>query len=167
MALMNDCKYGHDIHDGIIQLSLLRSSTYPNPEADQGKIPVIYSLVPHAGTLSDTDVAMQAYYLNYPMTAIKASGDADLLPLSFSAVSLNTDNVICETVKKAERDDSTIIRLYESKNVRTATEICLGIPASEVFLCDMMENEIEKLELQDQKVNVTLNGFEIITLKIK
>ena len=86
---------------------------------------------------------------------------------AITAGSLNTDNVICETVKKAERDDSTIIRLYESKNVRTATEICLGIPASEVFLCDMMENEIEKLELQDQKVNVTLNGFEIITLKIK
>ena len=25
VAILNDCKYGHDIHDGVITLSLLRS----------------------------------------------------------------------------------------------------------------------------------------------
>jgi alpha-mannosidase len=44
VSLMNDCKYGHDIHDGVMQLSLLRSPTYPNPEADQGEIPFTYSI---------------------------------------------------------------------------------------------------------------------------
>ncbi|MBR5738544.1 MAG: alpha-mannosidase, partial [Lachnospiraceae bacterium] len=32
VSLLNDCKYGHDVHDGVIQLSLLRSPTYPDPE---------------------------------------------------------------------------------------------------------------------------------------
>ncbi len=167
VALMNDCKYGHDIHDGVIQLSLLRSPTYPNPEADQGKIPVTYSLVPHIGTLNETDVASQAYYLNYPMTAVKASGKQDILPLSFSALSLSSENVICETVKKAERDNDTVIRLYESQNKRTSAVITLGIPANEVYLCDMMENEIKPIEISNGKITVDFNGFEIITLKVK
>ena len=38
VALLNDCKYGHDIHDGEMVLSLLRSPTYPDPNgSDLGK----------------------------------------------------------------------------------------------------------------------------------
>ncbi|MBQ8356908.1 MAG: alpha-mannosidase [Clostridia bacterium] len=167
MALMNDCKYGHDIHDGVMQLSLLRSPTDPNPEADQGLIPVTYSLLPHAGTLSETDVAKQAYYLNYPMTAVAATGDKDTLPTAFSALSLDKDNVICETVKQAEKGEDTVLRLYECKNRRTRTTLTLGIPAKQVFLCDMMEREQTELPVTDGKVELSLSGFEILTLKIK
>ncbi|MBQ8341010.1 MAG: alpha-mannosidase, partial [Clostridia bacterium] len=167
VALMNDCKYGHDIHDGVIQLSLLRSPTDPNPEADQGLIPVTYALVPHEGTLADTDVAKEAYYLNYPMTALPATGEFDSLPTSFSALSLDAENVICETVKKAERDEDTVLRLYECKNRRTKTTLTLGLPAKQVFLCDMMERELCELPLVDGKVHLTLSGFEIVTLKVK
>lgn len=167
VAIMNDCKYGHDIHDGVIQLSLLRSPTYPNPEADQGEISMVYSLVPHEGTLAQTDIAKDAYYLNYPMTAVPAAGDADSVPLEFSAVSTNAENVICEVVKQAEKCQDTIIRMYESKNRRTEVLLTLGLPATNVFVCDMMENEIEKLNVVDGKLALSLNGFEIVTLKIK
>lgn len=167
VAIMNDCKYGHDIHDGVIQLSLLRSSTWPNPEADQGEIAFAYSIVPHESTLANTDIAKQAYYFNYPMTAVRATGESDSLPLSFSALSTDVDNVICEVVKQGEKCQDTIVRLYEHKNMRTSTTLTLGLPAKEVYLCDMMENELEKLELIDGKVKVNFNGFEIITLKIK
>ena len=167
VAIMNDCKYGHDIHDGVIHLSLLRAPTYPNPEADQGEIDFAYSIVPHEGRIADTDVAKQAYYLNYPMTAVAATGNGDKLPLSFSALSLDVDNVICEVVKQGEKCEDTVVRLYECKNKRTNAAITFGLPAKEVFLCDMMENELEKLEVADGKVNVRFNGFEIITLKIK
>ncbi len=167
VALMNDCKYGHDIHDGVIQLSLLRSSTWPNPEADQDEIPVTYSLVPHEGDLGSTDVHMQAYYLNYPMVALAAKGNTDSIPLFFSAMSVDCDNVICETVKEAEHDGDTVIRMYECKNKRTRATVSLGIPASRVFLCDLMENELCELPVSDGKVEVSLGGFEILSLKIK
>ena len=36
VALLNDCKYGHDISGNVIRLSLLRASTWPDPEADRG-----------------------------------------------------------------------------------------------------------------------------------
>ena len=167
VTLMNDCKYGHDIHDGVIQLSLLRSPTDPNPEADQGRIPVTYSLYPHEGTLADTDVPMQAYYLNYPMTAVAATGEKDTLPTAYTALSLDADNVICETVKQAEKGEGTVLRLYECRNRRTKTTLTLGIPAGRVFLCDMMERELSELPVKDGCVGLTLGGFEILTLKVK
>ena len=36
VSVLNDCKYGWDIHDNVIRLSLLRSPIAPDPEADQG-----------------------------------------------------------------------------------------------------------------------------------
>ena len=166
VALMNDCKYGHDIHDGVIRLSLLRSPTDPNPEADQGEIPMTYSLMPHKGNLAQTDVHVQAYYFNYPMVAVAATGEQDALPTAFSALSLDTENVICETVKQAERGAGTVLRLYECKNRRTKTTLTLGLPASKVFACDMMERELTELPLVDGKVELHFSGFEILTLKV-
>ncbi|MAH64254.1 MAG: alpha-mannosidase 2c1, partial [SAR324 cluster bacterium] len=36
VALLNDCKYGHKLHDNVINLHLLRSPTQPDPDADLG-----------------------------------------------------------------------------------------------------------------------------------
>lgn len=41
-ALMNDCKYGYDIHDGEMRLTLLRSPSFPNT-VDQGYHEFTYS----------------------------------------------------------------------------------------------------------------------------
>ncbi|MBE6703419.1 MAG: alpha-mannosidase [Ruminococcaceae bacterium] len=167
VTLMNDCKYGHDIHDGVMQLSLLRSPTNPNPEADQGVIPVTYALLPHQGTLAETDVPMQAYYLNQSMTAVAAAGEADTLPTAYCPMSLDKDNVICETVKQAEDGEGTVLRLYECRNRRTKATLSLGLPAKQVFVCDMMEREQAELPLVNGRVALTLGGFEILTLKVK
>lgn len=163
---MNNCKYGYDIHDGTMQLSLLKCGTFPNDEADQGDHDFIYSLYPHDGKLTDSDVIKEAYYLNFPMTAIKACGETDTLPSSFSAISVNCDNVVCETIKKAEESDDIIVRLYESKNIRKSAEIAFGFDVKEVKLCDLIENEIDTLNVTNNSVSVDFNGFEIITLKL-
>jgi alpha-mannosidase len=48
VSLLNDCKYGHDIKDNVIRLTLLKSATYPDVEADQGEHVFTYSLLPLA-----------------------------------------------------------------------------------------------------------------------
>ena len=35
VSLLNDCKYGHDVRENVLRLSLLRSSIDPDPAADQ------------------------------------------------------------------------------------------------------------------------------------
>ena len=53
VALLNDCKYGYDIHGNVMRLSLLRSPGWPDPESDQGAHRFSYALFPHAGDLRD------------------------------------------------------------------------------------------------------------------
>ncbi len=166
VSLLNDCKYGHDIHDGVMQLSLLRSPTWPDPQADQGEMCFTYALCPHAGKLTDSDTARLAYLLNDPMTAVAATGDEDRIPLAFSTVTVDSDHILCETVKEEEHGNATILRMYEHKNIRSRTEISLGIPATRVFLCDLMENELVELPLKDGKFQYDFSGFEIATFKI-
>ncbi len=166
VSIINDCKYGHDIHDSVIMLSLLKCPTHPDETADQGEIPFVYSIYPHKGSFADCDTAKKAYYMNYPVKAVKTTGEANEIPESFSAVTLNADNVICETVKDAEDSSGTVIRLYESKNCRTKLEIKTDITFQKAYLCDLSENELEELDVQNGVIKTNINGFEILTVKL-
>jgi alpha-mannosidase len=54
VSLLNDCKYGHDIHDNVMRISLLRSPTHPDPEADQGEAPLQLQPLPPQRRLGRT-----------------------------------------------------------------------------------------------------------------
>ncbi|MBQ8388102.1 MAG: alpha-mannosidase [Clostridia bacterium] len=167
VALMNDCKYGYDIHDGVMRLSLFKCGTYPNEVADQGIHKFTYSLMPHEGRLCDSDVLREAYYLNYPMTAVAATGDKSALPERFSVLTVDRDNVVCETVKQAEDSEDVIVRLYEAQNIRGRAKVTFGLPVKRVTLCDLMENELATLPVENNSVTLDVKGFEIVTLKLE
>jgi alpha-mannosidase len=166
VALLNDCKYGYDIHDGTMQLSLLKCGTDPNPEADQGEHRFTYSLYPHTGTLVQSDVAHAAYLLNDPLTAIPACGDADRIPTSFSLLSVESDHVMCETVKEAEEGDDVVLRVYEYKNMKDTVEITLGFDVERAELCDMLEGNGCEVAVSGRTLRLPISGFEILTLRL-
>ena len=64
VALLNDCKYGYDIRDGVMRLSLMYDM--PDPAADQGAHRMTYSLLPHTGDWRN-EVPAAAYDLNDPV----------------------------------------------------------------------------------------------------
>lgn len=167
VSLINDCKYGHDIHDGVMLLSLLRSPTELNPESDQGEIPFTYALCPHAGTLAESDTVRFAQELNNPAELLPATGDATTLPLSFTAAKVDAENVLCDTVKAAEDGNGTILRFYECKNRRVRAKIHTDLPVKSLFLCDLMENEIGEIPVKDGDFEYDFRGFDIVTFKIK
>ncbi len=69
VSLMNDCKYGYDIKDGEIRLTLLKSGIEPNPVADQEEHWFTYSIYPHAGDWKTASTTRAAYSLNVPLRA--------------------------------------------------------------------------------------------------
>ena len=167
VSIVNDCKYGHDIHDGVITLSLLRSPTYPAENADQGEIRFTYSICPHKGTLRESDTVRTAYALNYPLTAIRAEGEKSVIPERFSAVDTGRGNVVCETVKESEDGKANIIRLYECGNIKTRVSLSTDLKFSKAYLCDLQENPIRELEVVDGKINTELRGFEIVSVRLE
>lgn len=72
-----------------------------------------------------------------------------------------------ETVKRAEDDDSMIVRMYESFGGRCTAGINVAESFERAYLCDLMENEEQPLELKDGKVTLELGAFEIATIKFK
>ena len=63
VSLLNDCKYGYDIKDQTIRLSLLKAAIYPDPTADQGEHEFTSSL-PHQGDWRVGQTVKQAWFLN-------------------------------------------------------------------------------------------------------
>lgn len=168
VALLNDCKYGHSAEGSTLKLSLLKSATYPDPEADQGRHVFTYSLLPHIGDFREAGVIQEAYSLNQPLMAVPLQGTASGLPARFSLVQCSQPNIVIETVKQAEDNGDLILRLYEAFDTRCTAQLTFGIPFRTAQVCDLMENPIPDavLSIQGQTVAVPVRNFEIVTLRI-
>ena len=166
-SLMNDCKYGYSAFENCLSLTLLRAPEYPNPNADMGRHSFIYSLYPHIGDFRDGRTIPEAYLLNEPLTAIKLCGDGGALPDEYSLVSCDSENITVETIKPAENDDSVVVRLFDCFNKKSIPTLTLGFDFDEVYICDMLENEQQRLEHDRRNVSVPVGNYEIVTLKFK
>lgn len=164
-ALLNDCKYGYDIHDSVIRLTLLKSGIFPNPDADQGEHTFTYSLYPHRGDFRTGGVVQEAYALNCPLqgTIVKGSG----IP-SYSLLEIEEENVLADTVKLAEDGDGIVVRLYETYGKRTKTHIKFLKARDVSFVeCTCMEEEKNQLSDSNGALEILFKPYEIKTIKIK
>lgn len=164
-ALINDCKYGHSAQGNNLELTVLKAGTYPNTEADLGLHEFSYSLLPHIGSLYEAGVIQAAYSFNQPLLSCPVSAGSGDIADSFSLVSCDKDNVIIDTVKKAQSDNSMIVRLYDSFNMRCNATVSVAPGFAKAYLCDMMENELQELTFDGNAVTIPVKNFEVITLK--
>jgi alpha-mannosidase len=168
VALMNDCKYGHDTYDHTLRLTLLRSPKAPDPTADMGHHTFTYALMPHPGDYRSGNVIQEAYGLNSPArTTLLPANQKGNYPQEQSFFSTSVPNVIIESVKKAEKEDALIVRLYEAWNARGSVDIFTSLPFQNAFLCDLMERDIAPLEIEDGCVKYDIKPFEIVTIKYR
>jgi alpha-mannosidase len=168
VSLLNDCKYGHDVRDGVMRLSLLRSPTIPDPEADQGEHRFVYSLLPHSGAWGETTIA-EAYGLNDPIL-VSAPGRGEQIGKRLthgeSLVSLDRPNAVIETVKGAEDGRGFIVRLYESQRQRGGVTLTSGVPLAAAWRTNLLEQEESELEIKADSVVIPLRPYEIATVRL-
>src|SRR5690242_21418473 len=74
VSLLNDGKYGHDVHGNVMRLTLLKSGIDPDPQADQGIHRFTYSLLPHRGDWREARTVQRAYELNVPAIILCGQG---------------------------------------------------------------------------------------------
>ncbi len=150
VALLNDGRYGHDIRDTVVRLTLLRSPTSPDPDADQGAHEVTYSLLPHLGAWPTGDVIAHGYALNRPLRVVgpwqpavrgRGAGTAPHGP-DAPLFSVEGAAVIPEAVKRAAEGDDLIVRLYESTGSRTRATILCAHPIARVIEADLLERPL-------------------------
>jgi alpha-mannosidase len=166
-SLINESKYGYDAKGNVLRLSLLRSPTWPDPEADRGRHQFSYSLYPHSGDWKQALTVRRGYEFNYQLRALQVEAHEGSLPPQHSFVGITGDNVVLTALKKAEDSDALLLRFYEWAG--TTAEVRLSLPegASGASLTNLMEKpEGEQLSVTNHQVTVPVHPYEIVSLRV-
>lgn len=158
VSILNDCKYGYSVHDSNIALTLIKSGMEPYPKADREQHIFTYAMYPHAGSWREANTAWQAAKLNQP--AIARNGDDTPL---FSLISINSKNVMLETIKRSEDSSGIVVRVYEYQNCRSLVKMTLGKPIKSASECDLLENRIADVSHAPYHVDFMIKPYEIKT----
>lgn len=165
VSLLNDCKYGYDIKEQTLRLTLIKSSLVPDDTADQGEHVFTYALLPHQGDWFEGGAAKEAWALNAPLTAAVTAAQSK--PWSLLTLSAEADHVMIDAVKKAEDHDGLMVRLHEFAGKRAAgVQLCCGLPAASWQLCDLLERPLSEEE-QGSFVSFDIKPYEIRTYLVR
>ncbi|MFE6078898.1 alpha-mannosidase [Paenibacillus sp. NPDC057886] len=166
VSLLNDCKYGYDIKDQTIRLSLLRAPKWPDEHADQGEHEFTYSLLPHQGDWREAGVVRRAMELNHPVRVVASERHSGILPAEHSWVHFHSEHVILDTIKASEDGTGTVLRFYESSGGRETVQVQWADERIQTSVVNLLEDEIRTLACHEGKFELTFKPYEIQTVKL-
>lgn len=162
VSLLNDCKYGHDIKDNVIRMSLLKAATHPDHLQDQGMHEFTYALLPHGGDFVEGRVVQEAYALNDPMLVVH--GISDLGYESF--VRFDNDQIELDAVKKSEDGDYIVIRFHEFAGSAQNVTVYPGFHFKSWVECDLRERPVGSVS-QEKEIHLSMHAYEIKTVLVQ
>jgi alpha-mannosidase len=178
LAFMTQGMPINEIAGGEIYCTLLRSVSVlsadgisgpliPTPKAQElGHHSYAYSVYPFSGDWVKAGVHRRAYETSLPLSAyqINVISEED----TCHTFSLEPDNLVISALKKAEDDDTIILRFFETTGQSCRARLQLPPQISNMIITNLMEQEEEALAIRkDQTVELSVSPFEIITLKLK
>ena len=168
-SLINESKYGYDAKGNLLRLSLLRSPTWPDPEADQGHHHFSYALYPHAGDWKQALTVRQGYDFNYHLAAMQVAAHGGALPVHFSFLKTGSDNIVVTAMKKTEDGDGLLVRFFEWAGKGADVTLTLPPGVISATLANLMEKpEGTALAVSDgTRVSVPVTPFEIQTVIVR
>lgn len=167
VSILNESKYGYDTRGNVVRLTLLRSPTWPDPQADEGVHHFTYSIYPHAGGWEDAGTVRQGYELNDPLLVRVEPNHNGQLPPFRSFISFDSSAVVLTAAKKAEDENSLILRFYQLAKGADETTITLPKAATGAAETDLMERPISSLSVRDNTLRVQLKPYEIKTVRVR
>jgi alpha-mannosidase len=167
VALLNDCKYGYSVKDGVLGLTLLKAPKWPNPDADRGYHEFTYSLLPHEGHWQQGKVQEEAYKLNCKPYITLEKSHTGMLGDKLSFVTVDAENVIVEVVKEQEEGNDTIVRLFESFHKRTNVKLSTYMKPKKIWEVNLEEKALKELTFSEKELEFQINPHEIKTLKFE
>ncbi|SMG41103.1 glycoside hydrolase family 38 N-terminal domain-containing protein [Arenibacter troitsensis] len=89
------------------------------------------------------------------------------LPEKLSFFSVDKQNVVISTVKKAEDDQDVIIRAYETDGDDVDAAISIFKPITKAYLTTLIEQPIREINNDKQKIELNLGHNSIETIKVE
>ncbi|MBN3887993.1 MAG: alpha-mannosidase [Nostoc sp. JL31] len=172
VSLLNDCKYGYDSKPNQLRLTLLRSSNWPDSEADRGFHEFKYTLYPHADSWESAHTVRRGYELNIPLQVILnwplaqpgATANSTIEGVSF--LNLSAENLILMALKPSEDDpQQLILRCYESHGeiAELSLQSDLGLNLGNTV--DLLERSASTEFSSQQKISI-VQPWKIANFKV-
>ncbi len=171
VALLNDCKYGYDVRENVLRLSLVRSPVRPDGQSDIGSHAFTYSLLPHAGDWRLAQVDRRAYELNVPVLshphADVGRANSPSLPGCWSLLTLDAPSLIVEALKQAEDSDGLILRTFDNHGNHVKSIMTFVDGLTRAAETDLLEKGPHCLDVVDGRtVDVFYTPYEIKTHRL-
>ena len=161
VALLNDCKYGYDIKEDTMRLSLLKSATDPDYSADYGTHEFTYSLYPHKEEWYNSGLEEEAFDLNSPVVVLDGASALG----NESLISFDAKNIVLDAFKKAENLEAYVLRFHEYTGRRGKINLKTGLNFDSWCEADLMENPLG--EWKQTAMEVEVKPYEIKTIMLK
>ncbi len=163
-SIINDCKYGYDIHNSHMRITLMRAPTCPDRTGDHGINTFRYAFYPHGGDWRNGTV-QEGITFNVPPIGIyspeaKGSKTAELLP------ECDSKNIMTDAFKKAQDGRGYIIRFVEDEQRRGKAFVKLPFKAKEIIECNMIEDDKQTVPLGENGFEFGYKPFEVKTFRI-
>jgi alpha-mannosidase len=166
-SLINESKYGYDAKGNVLRISLLRSTTWPDPDADRGHHHFSYALYPHAGDWRQALTVRHGYDFNYKLSALQVESHEGKMSAEHSFVSVRQQNVVLTAMKKAEDSDALIFRFYEWAGKSGNIQFSVPPGATGATLTNLMEKpEGSALSMTANQITAPIHPFEILTVRV-
>ncbi len=174
IALLNNSKYGHSVHNGELRLTLMRSGGYPDILPNIGKFIISYALYPHTGDWKN-GVWMEGDDFNIPVRAdeppsLALVNEHDTRPEEASFFSMDTPGVYMTGLKKAEEGNVLVIRFVEVDGDAKTVNLSLPEKVRKAGRLNLIEFPLENVNepiIDGNMVSVKIKPYEIVTLGIE
>jgi len=170
LAFISISRHGYSYLKGSLGVSLVKKPTFPNPATDEGVVEALIALYPHKGDYVEGEVYKQALNLWSPLKAYETMGESRYRELS--PLKVEPSHITLSALKKAEDGKAYILRLYNTANKEAEAVIelnpLLATKIKKVVRTNILEDEVgEELELDNNKIKLTIKPYKVITLRLQ
>ena len=88
-------------------------------------------------------------------------------PRTASLIDVDRLGTVVEAVKRADREEALVVRIYEAWGTRGPATVRFGLPVRQATRTDLLERDVEALGFDRDHVTLQLRPFEIVTLKLQ
>ena len=164
-SIINDCKYGYNVHDNMMKITLLRGPICPDPMGDLGMHHFRYSFYPHAGTWRDADTVRLGFEENVRLEGefIGGTGGNDV---GHTYAKIEGESVILDAVKPAQDGRGYIVRMYESETRHCTVKASFELEYSKVIECNLMECDEQEIDCENGEFTFKMKPHEVKTFRL-
>ena len=159
-ALLTDSKYGYSCYGNELRISLLRAPKSPDPEADMGTPRVRLRALPARRRAG----ARRASSRKDGASTRRCAGRAACRRRRSRRV--DDPNLVLDTIKRGERSDVLVLRLYEAHGGRGVARVRLAQPPERARLANALEEETGDVAVEDGALVLPYRPHEVLTVLV-